>query len=237
MIKEVRLENWKSFPKATLYLDPLTVLIGTNASGKSNVLDALEFLSQIAQGKEIPSILQSDPKAPMFRGGAEWAALKPEKSFTVSALIEGEAHKLDFLYSITIQTLPKPKLMAESLLRLKYRPRSKSPPSTLKLFWTEPCGEDDPAFPEPGSVTRERIHPYVIRTEKRQAIDLDGNPLFKPRITKLVGVRWEGHQDQKQLYDAVTEYVREGYDQAMIQQQRCSMAQGKEEISRRRLPR
>jgi len=146
MIKEVRLENWKSFPKATLYLDPLTVLIGTNASGKSNVLDALEFLSQIAQGKEIPTILQSDPKAPTFRGGAEWAALKPEKSFTVSALIEGEAHKLDFLYSITIQTLPKPKLMAESLLRLKYRPRSKSPPSTLKLFWTEPCGEDDPAI-------------------------------------------------------------------------------------------
>ena len=74
---------------------------------------------------------------------------------------------------------------------------------------------DKNAFPEPGSVTRERIHPYVIRTEKRQAIDPDGNPLFKPRITKLVGVSWEGHQDQKQLYDAVTEYVREGYNQAM----------------------
>jgi hypothetical protein len=60
---------------------------------------------------------------------------------------------------------------------------------------------DKNAFPEPGSVTRERIHPYVIRTEKRQAIDSDGNPLFKPRITKLAGVSWEGHQDQKQLYD------------------------------------
>jgi superfamily II DNA or RNA helicase len=74
---------------------------------------------------------------------------------------------------------------------------------------------DKNAFPEPGSVTRERIHPYVIRTEKRQAIDADGNPLFKPRITKLVGVSWEGHADQKQLYAAVTEYVREGYNQAM----------------------
>jgi SNF2 family DNA or RNA helicase len=74
---------------------------------------------------------------------------------------------------------------------------------------------DKNAFPEPGSVTRDRIHPYVIRTEKRQAIDSDGDPLFKPRITKLVGVSWEGHQDQKQLYDAVTEYVREGYNQAM----------------------
>ena len=74
---------------------------------------------------------------------------------------------------------------------------------------------DKNAFPDPGSVTRERVHPYVIRTEKRQAIDEDGNPLFKPRITKLVGVSWEGHEDQKQLYDAVTEYVREGYNQAM----------------------
>jgi SNF2 family DNA or RNA helicase len=74
---------------------------------------------------------------------------------------------------------------------------------------------DKNAFPEPGSVTRERVHPYIIRTEKRQAIDADGNPLFKPRITKLVGVSWDGHADQKQLYEAVTEYVREGYNQAM----------------------
>jgi superfamily II DNA or RNA helicase len=76
---------------------------------------------------------------------------------------------------------------------------------------------DKNAFPEPGSVTRERVQPYVIRTEKRQAIDADGNPLFKPRITKLIGVNWDGHEDQKQLYDAVTEYVREGYNQAMLE--------------------
>lgn len=74
---------------------------------------------------------------------------------------------------------------------------------------------DKNAFPEPGSVTRERVNPYVIRTEKRQAIDADGKPLFKPRITKLIGVSWDGHADQKALYDAVTEYVREGYNQAM----------------------
>lgn len=74
---------------------------------------------------------------------------------------------------------------------------------------------DKNAFPEPGSVTRERVHPYVIRTEKRQAITAEGHALFKPRITKLVGVGWDGHEDQKQLYNAVTEYVREGYNQAM----------------------
>ena len=31
-----------------------------------------------------------------------------------------------------------------------------------------------------------------------------------------MGVSWQGHEDQKQLYEAVTEYVREGYNQAMI---------------------
>jgi superfamily II DNA or RNA helicase len=76
---------------------------------------------------------------------------------------------------------------------------------------------DKTAFPHLGSITRENIRPYVIRTEKRQAIDSEGNALFKPRITKLVGVSWSGHEDQKQLYDAVTEYVREGYNQAMLE--------------------
>jgi superfamily II DNA or RNA helicase len=76
---------------------------------------------------------------------------------------------------------------------------------------------DKNAFPHVGSISRESVRPYVIRTEKRQAIDSEGNELFKPRITKLVGVTWTGHEDQKQLYDAVTDYVREGYNQAMIE--------------------
>jgi superfamily II DNA/RNA helicase len=74
---------------------------------------------------------------------------------------------------------------------------------------------DSQAFPDCESVTRERVQPYVIRTEKRQAIDADGKPLFKPRRTQLVPVSWkEHHRDQQQLYEAVTEYVREGYNQA-----------------------
>ena len=75
---------------------------------------------------------------------------------------------------------------------------------------------DPKAFPDPVSVTKERILPYVIRTEKRQAIDADGKPLFKPRVTRLVSIGWKPeHQKQKLLYDAVTEYVREGYNQAL----------------------
>jgi superfamily II DNA or RNA helicase len=75
---------------------------------------------------------------------------------------------------------------------------------------------DAKAFPNISSVTRERVQPYVIRTEKRRAIDADGKPLFKPRLTQLAPVSWgERHRNQQFLYEAVTEYVREGYNQAM----------------------
>jgi superfamily II DNA or RNA helicase len=76
---------------------------------------------------------------------------------------------------------------------------------------------DKQAFPAIESVTRERVRPYVIRTEKRQAVDAEGKPLFLPRFTQLVPVSWTGHDDQRQLYDAVTTYVRHGYDQAIRQ--------------------
>jgi hypothetical protein len=75
---------------------------------------------------------------------------------------------------------------------------------------------DTQAFPDIASVTRERVQPYVIRTAKRHAIDAEGQPLFKPRRTQLVPVAWQDrHREQRRLYDAVTEYVREGYNQAI----------------------
>lgn len=74
---------------------------------------------------------------------------------------------------------------------------------------------DEDAFPDLGSVSRERIQTYVIRTEKRQAIDAEGQPLFKPRSTRRVSVAWQpSHQAQRVLYSLVSEYVRQGYNQA-----------------------
>ncbi len=75
---------------------------------------------------------------------------------------------------------------------------------------------DAQEFPDIGSVTRERVQPHVIRTEKHRAIDAEGKPLFTPRRTQLGPVSWEDrHRDQQLLYEAVTEYVRDGYNQAM----------------------
>jgi hypothetical protein len=65
------------------------------------------------------------------------------------------------------------------------------------------------------------VAPYVIRTEKRKAIDADGKPLFKPRRTQMAPVTWESrHHLQQLLYEAVTDYVREGYNQALREKNR-----------------
>jgi superfamily II DNA or RNA helicase len=77
---------------------------------------------------------------------------------------------------------------------------------------------DPTAFPDEQSISRERVEPYVIRTQKRRAIDADGRPLFKPRRTELMPVMWEDcHREQRLLYEAATEYVREGYNQALAE--------------------
>lgn len=80
---------------------------------------------------------------------------------------------------------------------------------------------DDDAFPDMDSVSRDRVAPYVIRTEKRKAINADGKPLFKPRRTQMAPVAWESrHHLQQLLYEAVTDYVREGYNQALREKKR-----------------
>jgi len=80
---------------------------------------------------------------------------------------------------------------------------------------------DRESFPDEGSVTQDRVRPFVIRTEKRASINADGLPLFKPRVTRMQAVAWQSrHAAQQQLYEAVTDYVRHGYNQAMAAKQR-----------------
>ena len=79
---------------------------------------------------------------------------------------------------------------------------------------------DADALPGDDAISREAVAPFVIRTEKRRAIDAEGNPLFKPRFTQLVPIEWgAAHSEQRALYDAVTEYVRDGYNRAIKEKQ------------------
>jgi len=49
MIKKLVIENFKSLEKLELELDKFNVLIGPNSSGKSNILQAISFLSEMLE--------------------------------------------------------------------------------------------------------------------------------------------------------------------------------------------
>jgi superfamily II DNA or RNA helicase len=75
---------------------------------------------------------------------------------------------------------------------------------------------DEEAFPNYNAIVKEQVAPYVIRTEKREAIDNSGNRLFKNRTTKAVSLTWdERHTLQRKLYETVTRYVSKSYNKAM----------------------
>ncbi|WP_207425053.1 helicase-related protein [Pedobacter sp. SYSU D00535] len=72
------------------------------------------------------------------------------------------------------------------------------------------------AFAGEGMPTIPELEPYVVRTEKRQAVDYNGKPLFNKRHTKKIEVVYDEilHRKQKALYTAVTEYVVNGFNLA-----------------------
>ena len=57
VIEVLHLHRFKNFKDATLTLGPFTILIGANASGKSNIRDAFLFLHGIGRGYSLAEIL------------------------------------------------------------------------------------------------------------------------------------------------------------------------------------
>jgi AAA15 family ATPase/GTPase len=70
MLKRIKIQGYKSLVDLEVNLNPLSLLFGPNAAGKSNFLDALQLLSRIATSRTL-----KDAFEPPYRG-------KPLESFT-----------------------------------------------------------------------------------------------------------------------------------------------------------
>lgn len=104
---------------------------------------------------------------------------------------------------------------------------SQASPYLLLLTGTPHNGKTEPflrlvrlldaeAFPNSKSIVKEQVAPYLIRTEKREAIDNNGNLLFKERVTHLITLKWdERHSLQRELYEQVSNYVSKSYSKAI----------------------
>ncbi len=58
MLDTIYISNFKSYGRAFLPLSQLTLLVGANAAGKTNCIEALRFLSRLAHGQRIDDILE-----------------------------------------------------------------------------------------------------------------------------------------------------------------------------------
>ncbi|NWJ42486.1 MAG: AAA family ATPase [Geothrix sp.] len=127
MITKLSLENWKSFEKGELHFDPMTVLIGTNASGKSNALDALMFLYRSVSGTNLTSSIRGEQNLPAVRGGLDWAARSPGNKFRIGVTVEPfQQDQLEIIseYTYTIECVinaNRCEVNSESIIRKKYK--------------------------------------------------------------------------------------------------------------------
>ncbi len=89
MIEKIGVKDFKSYIEAVLKLSPLTVLVGANASGKSNILEAIRFFNYLAQGYKLSSLQYMQNGNRVFRGRISELPRKGESKFSMSCTISG----------------------------------------------------------------------------------------------------------------------------------------------------
>ncbi len=99
---------------------------------------------------------------------------------------------------------------------------SATPHSGMSDGFRRLLGLLDDAFTQGQPVQRSTVAPLVARTEKRQAVDHTGRALFRPRETALRVAPYAERAVERDLYEAVTEYVRNGWNAARRQGQRSA---------------
>lgn len=109
MLKSLKLEGWKSFGKdrgrSTLEFAPLTLLVGPNASGKSNALDALRFLQGVALDYPLGDVLRGRWEGqrevwPAIRGSVVEAAHVGRTSFKLSSTWSLDGHRIEHMIGV-----------------------------------------------------------------------------------------------------------------------------------------
>jgi len=127
MIKHLKLFDFKSFEEADLEFGPLTALVGTNASGKSNLRDALKFLHGVGRGYNLAETfggksIYGGKVWDGLRGGASGAARQGQTRFDLSVALEipngQESEDREVVYCVAVEMVDdEPRLVAEHLKR------------------------------------------------------------------------------------------------------------------------
>jgi predicted ATPase len=126
-IKRLTLRGFKGFLDATLPLAGLTVVVGTNAAGKSNLRDAFRFLHGIARGYTLAEIIGEKYveggvlQWKGIRGGTQEVTFFGSREFTIEVGLEliDRSKQRSATYEITVE-IPgggkPPRVLSEKLV-------------------------------------------------------------------------------------------------------------------------
>ena len=184
MIRRVRIQGYKSLKDVNIELEPLTVVIGPNAAGKSNLLDALGLLSRMVTSKTLNEAFGEHRGAPLeafYYGdkGLEGLLTQDTAQFTITVDVELSDEVVDAV----VQRIRK---MREGLpekkgTRGKIRRRvvqrslrySLTVQMRIKAGYLRVLDESLVALNRDGSVLK-RPRPFVEKVEDRLGLRMEG---------------------------------------------------------------
>lgn len=117
MLKRLELENFKGFEKCEVALKPLSFLVGANASGKSNLFDAIRFLQGVGLGMPYSEIFAGRWEGgretwPPLRGGAVEAARAKKLGFLIRSHWGMASAEVE--HYVALRVKPEPHAIAEA---------------------------------------------------------------------------------------------------------------------------
>lgn len=125
MLKELHLTNFKNFEQATLKLGQMTLLLGSNASGKSNLREAFRFLHGIGRGYALADIIGTkygeggDLQWRGIRGGFAELSYQKNKFVALEVHLRPSFANSDLVYHLEIEAgfpgIGRARIMRESL--------------------------------------------------------------------------------------------------------------------------
>lgn len=178
MLRRLRLKNFKSFRAAEMPLGPLTLVVGTNASGKSNLRDALRFLHGIGMGYGFGEIVgeKYGPGGVLqwrgIRGGAIETPFSGETVFELEVeadLVDGgERFAVKHSIRLDFGSLDEPRVVDERLVCLSAGDEIPQP----YVFDSSP--HDDP-------IVQQGTHQLRVRTARTGRKRGPGHPFSSGR--------------------------------------------------------
>jgi predicted ATPase len=199
MFTKLRLKNFKNFQDAELALGPLTLLVGANASGKSNLRDAFRFLHGIGRGYSLANIIgakhneEDESQWGGMRGGIREVAFHGTTAFALEA-----SFTIDYKERVHVATYRieielginggKPRVAHESLEVKGYNFRFFEAEWSANLDQMRVAARSKPGKPQ--YISLHTLRPVLSQLAEQSALNKDVRNLVKASLDVLRNMRF-----------------------------------------------